>query len=286
MKLDIGLDDIHHIPIELRNKGISWQVWWPEEPFGDKLVEERNQDWFLEENYTIHFNSEWPTYWLFKTESFNQQFTPNKNPAQHFLILNRKPRMHRLKIMQGLEEQGLLENNSYSWLDSHSEWFRKSAGKFKTSTVDDMQVEEDMWKAPLAYQQTAISLVTETYEEMPFITEKCFIPIHNCRMFLPFGGAGTIDKLKSWGFDFPPFFDLQYDQHDTPHNRIGRYIKSVEQLVNAYTPKELYKLCQPYAEHNKQAFDKAVLEHLDVPSFTQIPKWAEQLIFFTEVLDK
>lgn len=276
MIYDIGPSDIDQIPKNCR-LGNTWHIWFPEET--DVLIDQPKWKWILEEPHQLMGYRDWPTYWLFRTAQQNQKISTRSQSSLHFALLVRKPHPHRVRLMQGLYNGNLLKHGVHSWLDHKNDcWTSKSQDwNPPVRQLDNMQDEEDMWTQPIQVGDTAISLIFETTDNCNFITEKTFIPIHNGRMILPYGGPGMVETLKSWGFVFPKFFDFDYDQDLPSDQRESLYVNSVKKIINLGTPERLRRMCEPYAEQNKKVFNQIVADGTGVPVFNNVPAWALQM---------
>lgn len=283
MIYSIGVADIDRIPLPLRS-GQVWHIWFPEE--ADVSVDRPEWQWILQEQHRLMSNLQWPTYWLHLTAEYNQQAVSSAHPTKHFAVLVRKPRLHRVRLMQGLHKKGLLDLGIYSWLDHRPDWWidREHSWKPPVVQLDNMQAEDDMWLQPPAVADTAISLAFETYDDKLFITEKTFIPILNSRMVLPYGAPGTVQTLKDWGFVFPKFFDFAYDQDLPTETRERLYVNTVQKIINLGTPERLYRMCLPYVRHNRQRVDSVIRDKVGVPVFENVPDWAVQMHIFMDRL--
>jgi hypothetical protein len=74
-------------------------------------------------------------------------------------------------------------------------------------------------------------------------------------MTLSFGGAGTVQRLRSLGFDFPAEIDFGYDQTPDLNTRVELYAQEVTRLAREYTPAQLVQLYEPYRLHNRSRID-------------------------------
>lgn len=280
MIFDLGPEDIHYIPEIFLGKGILFRIWQPEEMGGAKETKATLESWG--ERAETRGNQDWPTYWLYRTNQLNTPQRSKTVPRLHFLALNRKPRPHRRAIMSLLQQQGLLESNLYSWLEYRNDWFLDHETPIPVKVLDTMQSEDDMWRYLPEYHDTAMSLVFETYEDTVFITEKTFIQFHNSRFFLPYGGPGTVQCLRDWGFVFPETVDFEYDRDLPKEQRRRLYVESVSSLVDRFTPKELWLHTRPTVLNNRLRFQQIVQEKKMVPRFNLIPYWARQLKGYVE----
>jgi hypothetical protein len=92
---------------------------------------------------------------------------------------------------------------------------------------------------------TAYSIVMETYVNRPdaiTFTEKTLRALQVPRPFLLMGSTGSIEYLRSLGFDvFDKFIDHSYDILDTAENAMPRLIAIIDQLK--------YLCQQPITDH-------------------------------------
>ena len=84
------------------------------------------------------------------------------------------------------------------------------------------------------YEKSYFSLVTETgMDDYLRVTEKTFKPIANYHPFMIIGCHGTLEYLRSLGYQtFPELFDESYDQETNIAKRLLMIINQVEKFVN------------------------------------------------------
>ena len=85
------------------------------------------------------------------------------------------------------------------------------------------------------YKKIGIDIVSESVMKYPypFITEKTYRPIASGRPFISIGPAGTLDFLKSLGFNtFPCIIDESYDKIENPEKRFIKICESIMEFVN------------------------------------------------------
>ena len=81
------------------------------------------------------------------------------------------------------------------------------------------------------YEETSISLVTETYPESSrglFITEKTWKPIANCHLALYIGQPNLLEFLRQQGYD--TFDDILDNTYDTIHEDVSRFNSAIHSL--------------------------------------------------------
>jgi hypothetical protein len=89
---------------------------------------------------------------------------------------------------------------------------------------------------PYIYEDTSISLVTETYPDAKrglFITEKSYKPIANCHFQIWIAQPGMVDFFRLAGYDM--FDDIIDNSYDTVINDIERFEKALTSLEKFLT---------------------------------------------------
>ena len=83
------------------------------------------------------------------------------------------------------------------------------------------------------YQESMLNIITETYHDTLYLSEKTFKPIRAQQLFLMCGPANSIKHLRDLGFDvFDDIIDHTY--YDSESDWEKRIIKMHELLVEIY----------------------------------------------------
>lgn len=168
---------------------------------------------------------------------------------KYFLSLNRNSaRLHRPKMVLELIKRNLFDKGLVSLLQTpeFDEWAdREGNEEYKTlikdrypfvvdyederfvSGMHNFFTHKDMW------QKSYFSLVSETSssDDWIFITEKIIRPIIYFHPFILWGNPGTLEVLRSYGFEtFPEFFDEDYDNIYNEEKRLNAVINNLEKL--------------------------------------------------------
>ena len=101
------------------------------------------------------------------------------------------------------------------------------------------------------------NLVTETYNESPFFTEKTFKCFANMQPFLLYGGANSLQYLKDLGFKtFDGIFDESYDSEENHILRFEKFTEEVERIskFSLSDCKKMLSSVIPILEHNYNHF--------------------------------
>jgi len=294
--LSIHLYDIENIPkVYKKNKDVRWHIY-----YADELKTHRQQAavelQLKNKNVKLYGNQDWQSVWATHTvKQLRYCIQVNPNPSCHFTIMNRKPRNHRVDIMNQLNDVDLLSTNYYSWTDTRvgDLPYNSNHCTFLAASLDsNMEHENDMWSVPsVAFGDSAASVVIESDEHNLFITEKTFIPLYQQRMPLIYGAPGLYEKLISWGFEFPNQFNLQSlcPDNTIPKNlRRTQFAETVNSITQTYSPRELVEMYAPYAVKNKKTLIKLAL---DIPkSYSEwkkaIPRWAQTANYFVQQIER
>jgi len=207
-------------------------------------------------------NRHFQEYWIITTAR-NVVLTPVV-PHYHYIVLNRKPRPHRQAVMDRLEELGSLSDNPHSWLEyrpdvvaySFEDRIRRDNRPRPVRVLDQTAMDnETLFQYPPEQDQSAMALALEPKTDTVFITEKTYAPLARGQLTLSFGGAGTVQRLRSLGFLFPEAIDFSYDQTTDLAVRVELYAQEVTRLAREYTPAQLTQLYEPYRLANRQRID-------------------------------
>ena len=138
------------------------------------------------------------------------------------------------------------------------EWIKLSEGRIDNFDIEEWDV--DILKStaflgypvdPKIFDNTCLSLVSETWVSGNFLTEKTFKPIINSHPFIINGGAGELKTLHSMGyktFDF--IIDESYDDIEDHELRIKEIYKQSLIFLKEY--KNHLEQLEQVVEHNRQ----------------------------------
>jgi hypothetical protein len=108
------------------------------------------------------------------------------------------------------------------------------------------------------FNSTAISVVLETvFDERIHLTEKTLRAIACGHPFILAGGPGSLDYLRSYGFQtFDGLIDESYDQEQDSNTRLALIVKEMTRLNNlsVVDKQQLISKLQPIVNHNKNLF--------------------------------
>ena len=144
-----------------------------------------------------------------------------------FLLLNRKPKIHRTEIFNFLKESDLLKHTLYSH-DNYLHPQRMIQG-------------ENFVSLPLYFiKNSLINIVTETffYYSRPigyssFITEKTAKCLYSMMPFIVVGPTHTLKHLKELGYKtFDSIWDESYDDCTGDEYRMKSVKKTIHQIGN------------------------------------------------------
>jgi hypothetical protein len=108
------------------------------------------------------------------------------------------------------------------------------------------------------YHTYFAEIVCETdFYSNRFFTEKTLKNFHLGKPFLLFAGSGSLDYLKSRGFQtFGSYINEEYDTIDCPRSRYLAIIQEIDRLAkkSKFDLQTILYNLQPVFEHNKQRF--------------------------------
>lgn len=122
-----------------------------------------------------------------------------------------------------------------------------------------------------AYSDTYVNIITETSVCLPFFTEKTFKALASGQFFISINGPGSIELLKSFGFDtFDDIIDhSRYNNIANPYKKIKAISELLDELVQLDWP-NLWALTNNRRRKN--------VEHFFSDAYKEITKPFEQRI--------
>jgi hypothetical protein len=217
----------------------SWPVFCHSEKNSDS-IDWLNSIGIIDCHYFYHglIARDWYRHW-----KHHPDLIPKTTWEKRFLLYIRDTegkRQYRKKILEDLK---MFSNYiSYHWNEKNNISSEYSA----KIVVEDAE-------------KTGIHIVSETVfdDRKIHLTEKIFKPIVMCQPFIVYAGPGSLEYLRSYGFEtFSEIWDESYDLEGN-HDRRRRMIADlIENLCSLDDNKfcNVLKKCQKIVEHNRQHF--------------------------------
>lgn len=187
----------------------------------------------------------WPLYWLSETlvrmgwynnDNYNKELGNNfskidsKNFSQTFICMNKRPKRHRFITMDMLAKYGLIENNAVTWREEYIQkdyklqyWNQKQIFLDQTDT-SQLFIQE---KLPKEYATSCLQLVTETEDDIFFLTEKTAVPLLFGKPFLVSTSKDYHKILAEFGFQlYTEIFDYSFDSVENHVERIDKLVQN------------------------------------------------------------
>jgi len=211
---------------------------------------------FLHSSYGLEkgkFFSYWQYDYLRALENLNIKVNRQNNLVPRFLCLNGRPDTHRYFVLQYLNDIGYIDNGLISFLNRYNQIENlipynnfKNLYEGSTDFIDELVKNKkvlelditnnqlhknDRSHNPAIYENTSISLITETYaDERPgcFITEKSWKPIANMHFPIWIAQKGIVSAFRHMGYDV--FDDLINHEYDTISNCKERWKTAVNSM--------------------------------------------------------
>jgi hypothetical protein len=211
---------------------------------------------------------------------YNSEIVPEKL----FLCWNRRFRPHRTLLILSLDKLGLVDRSYYSMgkvdPEFQSQEFTQTTpvdlvnGNIYNINTEDMNnlnaklplvidgetsignmCADNLGHARKFYQNSLVSLVTETNWELPHLTstEKSFKPFKEKHPFIIVGSAGAIKSMRELGFKtFSDFWDESYDETDNYNLRLVKIIEVCKEISTWDNEKilDFRRKVKPIVEHN------------------------------------
>jgi hypothetical protein len=215
-----------------------------------------------------------------------------------FLNFNGKPHYHRCLTVDKLFEHDLVKYGKVSWNNLRS---TTSEGSYVTHNYEFKFWEEKIMKADnysnseittdILTPGTFMSIVSESTEDLFFVTEKTFRSLLIGQIFYCIGGKGQNLKLKELGFQlYDEIFDYSLDLENSIEQRVNGVVMNIKKLIGADLH-SLYNKVLPKIEYNQKLCfeylrnDPFIPEKI-VSSFKKNPeKFYDSGIFYNVTLE-
>ncbi len=218
----------------------------------------------------------------------NLEYLKTYKKPKKFLLLNRRPRLHRILLFTEIMKDPVLKEDSIislgsrnlefinqagtepSWAEWYNHFILEDYQHNKQTGIDflnnydnskDCFVDSNL-EYNLAFNfnetlhlNTFVNVLTETLfeNETIFLSEKIFKPIMGCQPFIVFGNPGTLQELQNIGFrTFNEFWDESYDTELNFSKRLEKIITILKDLANKSDEEllEMTKKMLPILQHN------------------------------------
>lgn len=206
-----------------------------------------------------------------------------------FSSLNGRARWHRVLLAKCMmnkpyidqcaftfNDRGLPDHHKSIW-DQPSSWWvdleyagdqRQQLLSFIKENLPYKNFQADGYGSDLtnsnndAYHNSYINIITETNISQPFFSEKTFKALANGQFFISINASGSLDFLKSFGFDtFDDIIDQSYDKILDPYKKILAVSDLLDDLIKLNWPK-IWKSTQTRRQKNVEHFFSTACEQL------------------------
>lgn len=160
-----------------------------------------------------HWHSWYPT-WIFNNNKSikNEDVSLKRPPKYLYLSYNRKPRNHRIKLIDSLEQNALIDRGWITFEKGYYSFVDELSGNTETNhPTDDIRFSrpEDLTSLgdSTIWQNSYCVIVSETDSSDPWqLSEKTWKPIFGLRPFLINGHSNLYNLLEKLGFYTPRDF--------------------------------------------------------------------------------
>lgn len=208
----------------------------------------------------------WPTYLLHYsfyniTQSYGKHIN-DINIEQNFIKLfqcyNRKPRTHRMMIVDFLKKYNLFEKGIISWNQLSDTWDVSYAFQYWNEEVIKIDDANRIAPEPVYFTDNLLNtgalfdICGETITSHYFLTEKTFKNLLIKQPFISIGAINQNTILKEFGFKlYDELIDYSFDSESFLIDRCEGAIKSILSLKDR-NYNELYDVIKDKAEFNKR----------------------------------
>jgi hypothetical protein len=177
----------------------------------------------------------WGTYWCTHT---NYQLKKENTKIEKtdidipFISLNNQPHQHRCQLLDNLSKEGLLKKSAVTWHYPDVEYDWKHWSPKHLFLKDNFVNSRNSYKKlPSQFSRSFVNIVAESTADVPFVTEKTWVPIFLGKPFLVLGAAGIHQYLESLGIDlYTEVFDYSFDNYPNIEDRIQGIVENLKRV--------------------------------------------------------
>jgi hypothetical protein len=223
----------------------------------------------------INFNIEnleiynWPTFLLHlshndMTMKYNKSIKDlniNTDFDNFFICLNNVPKSHRAMMLDYLCKYELLNKGKFSWNQLANSYYQKYEFKYwkeEITIIDNAHGTYtnhygNVYTNDLLNYKSLINLVGETFDHVPFISEKTYKCLLLGQPFVSYGCVNQNLLLKKLGFQlYDEIFDnYLFDELPKIEDRIEGIVKYLQKIVNE-DYNVIYQKIKSKVEFNKK----------------------------------
>jgi len=220
----------------------------------------------------------WHNHWLFFSfgHSEKSSYKESKVPDALFTCMNHAPHFHRIMMVDMLEKHGLLDSNYYSW---HSTDFESPYNpKYWTPSVKKLDGDYKLFEFPEEMFRSVIDLVTESQDQVPFITEKTYNAILRKKPFVVLGCPGMHAELERQGFKLPhDVIDYSFDKETDTLKRAEMVALELKRL-SKFDLGELQESLRETVEFNRKHALEVLRRQEGIPDVMKYDNYVKQLL--------
>lgn len=224
----------------------------------------------------------WPTFWFYKAiASVNTENLKTRRDFKNlFICLNNRGHPHRVKTIEQIVTNNLLNDGVISW---HDKTVRPSQLDSNLSLKSEKDTQFDQHILPNEFNECLINLVTESTVDNYLIdvSEKTINAIISGMPFLIIGCPKVHKKLEKLGFKlFTEIFDYEFDSFINLDERIEAVINQLSSIKEKYHKRyaQIYRAIEPKILHNRLQLVKIINQNQDLPKeVLNFPAYAEIL---------
>lgn len=176
-----------------------------------------------------------------------------------YINYNNKSRYHRCMLMDYLAQNDLLKHGLNSWnqLSEVNSALSNDFYDFKYWKEEKISIDgfeyyvNDEYRPTLLNMNCFVSVVTETSEEILFVTEKTYRQILIEQPFICLGAQNQNTILKNYGFElYDEIFDYEFDSKSNIKDRVQGIIDNLNKIKDS-DYYELYDKIKEKVKRNK-----------------------------------
>lgn len=197
---------------------------------------------------------------------YNTKFKKLRTEFDTFLVyLNRRINISRCMMMDAIQKTNLLENSIWSWLihksSSESYDFKNWKEELVCVEGEDVGIENFSDTNINHIKNGFIELISETFIDKFFLTEKTIKPLIFGNLFIIHGCVNFHKKLENLGFKlYDEVIDYNFDSLESEEDRINGIVSNLENLKNK-NYLEIYNTLEEKIKFNQEHCKKLAWDY-------------------------
>ena len=186
------------------------------------------------------------------------------------MSLNYKDRHHRRNLINELKNRELINDNnaiSHHFRNDNNNRFSNSRRFRRLDSEVFNFTNKNQWNVPTEWFSSFLHVVSETCDDIIFITEKTCAPLLGGKLFICQAAQHFHKKLEELGFLlYSEIINYEFDNESNASTRLNKMLDEVEKIIKLPNHEQIYNdLHKKILFNQKHAISLALDKPTDIP---------------------